>query len=124
MSTLFTLINYTALALLALAFIGIAFFCLLLIMRNVKQGQVFRQALAKRIEASRVNSALKLFNIEFGEYLHNAPVTKIVENIDHCNECVSPWCEDDSKSHPSVREVKFHFCPIANHFIDKAKSER
>lgn len=75
MSTFSTLVNYAVIALLALAFVGIAVGCLVLIIRNVRQGRVVRQNLAKQIESSRINSALNLFNVDFSEYLHIAPST-------------------------------------------------
>lgn len=123
MNALSTLLNYAVLVLIALAFVGIAVGCLLLIKRNVKQGRTFRQNLAKRLESSKINSALHLFNVDFSEYLHTAPVTKIVENINHCDECVSPWCKEDSATHPAVQERHFYFCPIANHFMDNPKEK-
>lgn len=123
MNTLSTLANYAVIALLALAFVGIAVSCLVLITRNVRQGVVVRQNLAKKIESSRINSALKLFNVDFSEYLHTAPVNRIVENMNHCDECMSPWCSDESSAHPADQESNFYFCPIANQLIRTSQAQ-
>ena len=124
MNALSTLANYAVLALLALAFVGIAVSCLALITRNVREGRVVREKLAKRIEASKMNSALHLFNVDFREYLHTVPVNKILENINHCDECASPWCKDDASTHPAFRESTFYFCPVTTHFTDKSQTDK
>ena len=122
MSTFFNLINYSVLAILALAFIGIAAFCLILITKNVQQGKIVRQNLAEKIGSSRISSALGLFNIDHSEYLHTSRVSKIIENIDHCEDCVSPWCSEESNSEPTTQDKTFYFCPIANHFLSSPQS--
>lgn len=63
MTTFILTANYIVLIALAIAFVLLAAGFLVLISRNVKQGQNFRQSLADRVESLKLSKVLSTFQI-------------------------------------------------------------
>lgn len=65
------------------------------IVRNLRQGERYRQRLLKRLKRLRLGGALPMFGIKPDEYLHTQPIVDIEEHMRLCKSCdVTESCDD------------------------------
>lgn len=119
-------VNYLLLAILAIAFMVLGFGFLLLITRNMRQGRVVRQHLAKRVETLRMSRMLQSLGIDFNKYLHTEPVSKINESMNKCDVCVTTDTCDARLDKSDIALDNIEFCPnkdSLNEYAQRVKSE-
>ena len=104
-------VNYIVLALLAIAFVVLAVGFLMLITRNMRQGRVVRQHLARRVESLRMSRLLNSLGIDFSKYLHIVPISKINDTMNKCETCLtSDYC-DEQLAKPNLTIDNIDYCP-------------
>ena len=82
----------------------------LAIIFNVKAGAKYREPLAKKLHALRLNKMLSALGISTFEYLHTESVVTINEQMDRCTECSNTGECDDNLSDNSVNINEINFC--------------
>ena len=105
------IISYILLAILGMAFTVLSLYFLLLIAKNVKQGQVVRQKLAKRVESLRMTKMLNSLGLDFNQYLHTVPLNKISESMGKCESCETTEKCDEKLKQKSLEIQNIDFCP-------------
>ena len=94
---------------LAIGTVAIAF--LLLINKNLQQGQTIRQRLAERVHGLRMAKMLSKLGIDFDQYLHQVPLHKINESMDKCDDCQTVGLCDEALKQPEIKPENIDFCP-------------
>lgn len=112
MTTFILTANYIVLIALAIAFVLLAAGFLVLISRNVKQGQNFRQSLADRVESLKLSKVLSTFQINTLEFLHLLPMKDISHSIDQCAGCTKTDKCDDVIAESTIYLDAIVFCPF------------
>ncbi len=105
------IISYILLAILGIAFTIVGLYFLILITRNVKQGLVVRQELAKRVESLRMAKLLNRLGIDLNQYLHIVPLTKISESMGKCESCPTIDICDQKLKEDRLVIKDIDFCP-------------
>lgn len=82
----------------------------LAIIFNVKAGAKYREPLAKKLHALRLNKMLSALGISTFEYLHTVSVATISKQMDRCSECANTEECDDSLSDSNVDINEIDFC--------------
>jgi len=95
--------------LVALITIGVMF--TLLINKNLVQGQSIRQKLAQRVNGLRMSKMLSKLGIDFDQYLHQAPLHKINESMNKCDDCKTIGQCDEVLKQPEIKPQEIDFCP-------------
>lgn len=103
----FSLIVIIFLGMLVSAFSVSLFFAIIF---NVKAGAKYREPLAKKLHALRLNKMLSALGISTFEYLHTVSVATISEQMDRCSECTNTEECDDSLSDSNVDINEIDFC--------------
>lgn len=57
------------------------------VVRNLREGERYRQRLALRLKRLRLGGALPLFKIDPDEYLHTQPIAEIEKHMRQCEGC-------------------------------------
>lgn len=94
-----------------MAFIMLSLYFLLLITKNVKQGQVVRQKLAKRVETLRMTKMLSSLGLDFNQYLHSVPLSKVSESMGKCESCPTTEICDQKLKLDNLEIKDINFCP-------------
>ncbi|MCP4077751.1 MAG: hypothetical protein GY744_16385 [Gammaproteobacteria bacterium] len=105
------IISYILLAILGIAFTIVGLYFLILITRNVKQGLVVRHLLAKRVESLRMTKMLRGLGLDFNQYLHTVPLSKVSESMGKCESCPTTEICDDKLKQGSLEIQDIDFCP-------------
>lgn len=106
-----TVLNTIALIIIAIAFMALSIAFLLLITKNMQQGRVVRQQLAKRVESLRMSKMLRALGIDFSSYLHTVPLTKINDSMNKCENCSTLDICDDRLQQDKISPEDIDFCP-------------
>ena len=122
-------VNYIVLAFLAIAFIVLGIGFLLLITKNMRQGRVVRQHLARRVETLRMSRMLKALGLDFSKYLHTVPISKINDSMNRCETCDTTDECDTRLTESSINIDNIEFCPNQECLqqlveLEKQKSEQ
>jgi HAMP domain-containing protein len=104
-------ISYIIFAILGIAFVALALFFLLLISRNVVQGKMVREKLAKRVEELRMSKMLRALGLDFSKYLYSVPIHKINESMKKCETCSTTDQCDAQLKQETTRVQDVDFCP-------------
>ena len=105
------IISYILLTILAIAFPIVGLYFLILITGNVKQGLVVRQQLAKRVESLRMTEMLSRLGLDFDQYLHTVPLTKVSESMGKCESCPTTEACDQKLIEEKLEIIDIDFCP-------------
>ncbi len=105
------IISYLLLAILGMAFTLLSLYFLLLITKNVKQGRVVRQKLAKRVESLRMTKMLRRLGLDFNQYLHTVPLNKVSDSMGKCESCPTTEICDEKLKQESLEIQDIDFCP-------------
>ena len=80
----------------------------LAIIFNVKAGAKYREPLAKKLRALRLNKMLSALGISAFEYLHTENLVTINEQMDRCTECTNTdECDDNLSSNIDINNIDF-----------------
>lgn len=82
----------------------------LAIVFNVKAGAKYREPLAKKLHALRLNKMLSALGISTFEYLHTESLVTINEQMDRCSGCTNTEECDDNLSDNNVDINEIDFC--------------
>lgn len=103
----FSIITAMALGILITALVALLF---LAIIYNVKAGTKYREILANKVQALRLNKMLSALGIDTYEYLHKESVVTIHEQINLCSECTNTDECDDNLSANTVDASTLEYC--------------
>ena len=120
------IINNLLLLMIALAFVVMTVGFLLVISKNVRQGMLFRQKLAARMRALRMDKMLAALGMDLSSYLHNLPASRVIESANRCQDCTATDECDDSLAAGTLAIEAIDFCPNQDelsHFM-QAESAR
>ena len=79
-------------------------------MRNVIVGMEFRNSLARKVDALRLNKMLAALGIDINRYLHSERVIDIEEHIDKCASCNNTETCDDQLAKGSIQASNIDYC--------------
>ena len=82
----------------------------LAIVFNVRAGARYRETLAEKLHALRLNTMLSALGINVSEYLHTVSTVTINKQIDSCAECASTEKCDDNLSNNTITINDIDFC--------------
>lgn len=105
------ILNYIVIALIAIAFIVLSTAFLLLITRNMKQGQNVRKHLAQRVESLRMSKMLRALGIDYSSYLYNGPLHIINDSMNKCEKCPTTDQCDEALGQGTINPDEIDFCP-------------
>ena len=105
------IINNLLLLMIALAFVVMTVGFLLVISKNVRQGMLFRQKLAARMRALRMDKMLSALGMDLSSYLHNVPASRVIESANRCQDCMATDECDDRLAAGAVATDAIDFCP-------------
>lgn len=80
------------------------------IMRNVIVGMEFRNSLARKVDALRLNKMLAALGIDINSYLHSERVIDIEEHIDKCTACNNTETCDDQLAKGTIQASNIDYC--------------
>ena len=80
------------------------------IMRNVIVGMEFRNKLARKVDALRLNKMLAALGIDINSYLHSERVIDIEEQIDKCAACNNTETCDDQLAKGTIQASNIDYC--------------
>jgi len=103
--------NYILLIVIALALFVLSIAFVLLITRNVRQGLVVRQQLARRVETLRMSKMLRALGLDFSAYLHTMPISKISDSMSKCENCDTLGQCDEQLKQEEIKPEDIDFCP-------------
>lgn len=117
----FSVIVIIFLGILVSAFAASLFFTIIF---NVKAGVKYREPLAKKLHALRLNKMLSALGISTTEYLHTQSVVTINEQMDRCSECANTEECDDNLSENTVDVNEIDFCNNESSLKDMLSKKR
>lgn len=106
-----SIISLLLFVLMSLAIIVLAVSFALLVMRNMKQGQLVREQLAQRVETLRMSKMLKALGLDFRGYLYRVPLSKISSSMKNCENCSTTDQCDEMLKQPEIDPAQIDFCP-------------
>jgi len=80
------------------------------IMRNVIVGMEFRNKLARKVDALRLNKMLAALGIDINSYLHSERVIDIEDHIDKCATCNNTETCDDQLAKGTIQASNIDYC--------------
>ncbi len=82
------------------------------IRKNIRVGQQFRKNFAIKLTAYRLHKMLSALGITQDEYLHQQPITKIMQNMENCQQCPNhKRCDTELDKNKTVLLENIEFCP-------------
>lgn len=106
-----TILSFILLTLMGSAMLLLAFSFALLVKRNIQQGTLVREQLAKRVESLRMSKMLKALGLDFQGYLYRVPLSKINSSMKNCENCATTDQCDDMLQQPQIDPAQIDFCP-------------
>ncbi len=106
-----SVINTMLLIIVGLAFIVLAAGFVYVIVRNVRQGRVFREKLAARVESLRMGRMLRARGIDVAAYLHQTHVSEISQHASQCDQCETTDICDSHLARGKLDASDIGFCP-------------
>jgi uncharacterized protein DUF6455 len=81
------------------------------IVRNLREGQRFRQTLAEKVRGLRLRKMLATLRIDLAGYLHRVPVVDIEKNMQACKACQAHAACDEALADDGKPAADYGFCP-------------
>jgi len=118
------IINYLLLLLVGLAFIVLLVGFVLVITRNVRQGMLFRQKIARRMEHLRMEKMLRALGLDLSSYLHNVPASQVLQSAKRCEECSTVDVCDAQLAKGKLETDEIDFCPNQSELSQFEQAEK